>query len=358
MFGTSPATTVDVGVDLVGEDVAVGIGGRFRWVGSGFRGEDWDDRSDLARIARYVTFVRRPETETDVAATVAGGPLGQAELGHGSIIGGFTTGIDVDHRRFGVHARVSRDRYTTEAIVDDAVAPRVGGLRGAVDLGGGRSVGLTIAADGAAPVMMDSELVSIIGIDAEQRFAAADERSAVTMYADLVAVLNTGAGLHAGMAGDFTVGAYDVTLRARVEARAGTARYVPSWVGPLYDVGRSGQLDTANGGELGGLGGLVGVSVQVPDVGSVDVSYAGRSGMADMLTARAAAPYYRDVQAAVWTAAELSDDGLAAMAAEVRARLPWQMFVSLEAARLYQMREMSYEPLWIATVALGGVLGE
>jgi hypothetical protein len=358
MFGSSPATTVDVGVDLVGDEVAIGLGGRFRWVGSGFRSEDWDDRSDLARIARYVTFVHRPEAEGDLAVTVAGGALGGTGLGHGSIIGGYTSGLDVDHQRFGIQMRADKERYGVEAMVDDAVAPRIGGLRGSLDIGEGRVVGMSLAADGSAPVSMTTELVSIVGLDVEQRFAAVDERRSVTMYADAVAVLGTGMGLHAGMAGDFTVSDHDVTIGARVEARAGTSRYVPTWVGPLYEVARHGQLDAADAGDLGGMGGLAAVSVEVPYVGAVDVSYAGRSGLPDVLTARASAPYYHGVQAAAWTAVELADGGAAAAAAELRARLPWSMFVSLEAARLYEMRDMQFESLWIATAALGGVLGE
>ena len=360
MFGAQPATTVDLGVDIVGDELALGLGGRFRWIGSGFRVEDWDDRSDLARIARYVTFVRHAEREGDVEATVAAGALGAAVLGHGTIIGGFASGLDVDHQRFGLQLRATKQRFGAEVVVDDAIAPRIGGLRGSMRAGDGGELGVSFAGDGSAPQMDTTEAVSIMGVDASYRFSSDDERRAVTNYADLVLVTGVGVGLHVGSAGELTVGARDVLITARAEARLGTAGYVPTWMGPLYEIARRGQLEAANAGGLGGAGGLAGMSVRIPDVGEIDVSYAGRVGLPDVLTVRASAPYYAGVQAAVWSAAELSTDGVGemALAAELRATLPRNLFVSLEAARLYQLRDMAYEPLWIATAAIGAVLGE
>jgi hypothetical protein len=43
---------------------------------------------------------------------------------------------------------------------------------------------------------------------------------------------------------------------------------------------------------------------------------------------------------------------------EARARLPGAMFAVFEAAHLFRGTDMGPQPLWIATAALGGVLGE
>ncbi len=363
MFGRDPATTVDVGLDVVGDGYAFGIGARLRWLGgSGVRSEDWDQLSEVARLIRYLNLDR----DEPVRFSLAMGELGGVALGHGTVIGGYASGLDVNHGHLGAQLTAAWRAASFEAVIDDVVAPRIIGARGSYRLGAAR-LGAQAAVDVSAPEMTpamtldmsSSSVVPIVGLDAEASGATESDRLAGTLYADLIGELRTGAGLHLGAGGSLALGEGDARLGLRVEARLGTGGYVPVWIGPLYERTRGERLEQARAGGLGGAGGMVELSARAPAVGTAAVSWATRPGLPNLVTAGLRAPYFRGVQAAVWAAAELGgQDPARGLSMEARVRLPRSMFVVLETARLYRRRDVAFEPIWIATAAIGAVLGE
>jgi hypothetical protein len=342
MFGDKPATSLDLGIDFEAGDLALGIGGRVRWLaGEGVRDEDWNDPSEIATALRYLSYRRAPRGRVPGVA-LAAGALADVRLGHGSIVGGYTSGLDVDHRRLGAQARVAGERYRVDGMIDDVVAPRIVGGHGRWSTGGRASFGATFAGDIDAGAPMAS-------VDAELAFAHG------TPYADLVGIADGGAGVHAGVRFDEATST-GTRFLATLEARAGTGDYVPAWVGPLYEVDRIARDAGMIPDGLGGIGGLVEAGVDVPEVGTIATSYAVRRGLPDQATVRARAPYYRGVQAGLWGAAEIRRGGERAIAAEVRAQLPHGLFAVADAARLYRDAGGMLEPVWIATVAFGSAL--
>jgi hypothetical protein len=185
-----------------------------------------------------------------------------------------------------------------------------------------------------------------------------------------VAIAGLAAGLHVGAAGSSLV-AGDVRLGARAELRGGSRHYLPGWIGPLYEIERrqmtdargamsGGQLDAAEIGGLAGIGAAGALTVDVPAVASGEVGYAARRGVADVITARALAPFHDHVQAGLWMAAAVGGDIEAlALAAEARLRLPDRMFLRADAARLVRDGDGGFlRPVWLIELALGASLGQ
>jgi hypothetical protein len=367
-FGDAAAATVDLGFDVQGNGASMGMGARLRWLaGDGFRNEDWDELSEFVGVLRYFTWTTEPgPSGEEVQGALAIGRLGGVGLGHGSVIDGFTTGLDVDHGQIGAQVRAQRGTVGAEAMIDDLVAPRIVGLRGHALLKNGLDVGLSFAGDATVPALSDGPMpmtgeraLLFAGADAQYARARADGRADGRLYVDLVGVRPFAGGLHLGAAGTVALGDQGTRAGLRAEARAGTDGYVPGWIGPLYQRLRAEQLARAGAGGLAGLGGLGELTVEDPRVGAATLSVAQRAGLPWLAAARMAAPSYRGVQAAVWAAAELgSGGGTDAFALEARARLPGAMFAIFEAAHLFRGTEMGPEPIWIATAAVGGVLGE
>jgi hypothetical protein len=366
MFGTEPATTIDVGLDAAGDGYAVGLGARLRYLtGSGVRGEDWDQASEVARLIRYLQLEHDGETQ----AAVAVGELAGLTLGNGAMVDGYSAGLDVDHGHLGVSSRLRWSRYSAEVFADDVIAPRIVGARGTAEIDR-VVVGVSATADLSVPVpvpvavpvpVMDggSHVVPLIGAGAETRVATVDGRAGGRVYGELVVAPRTGGGLHLGSAGEMALGS--ARLAARAEGRFSSDGYAPGWIGPLYERRRTDVYAQARAGGLGGFGSLLEVGVDVPEVGSATASYAWRVGLPELALARISAPHFRGVQGAVWAAVEVGgSDPARAMALEARARLPSKMFVVVEAARLYRRSEtmLELEPIWIATAGIGAVLGE
>ncbi|HTM22644.1 MAG TPA: hypothetical protein VL172_19110, partial [Kofleriaceae bacterium] len=168
-FGGDAAATVDIGFDVDGHGASMGMGARLRWLaGGGLRTEDWDELSEWVGVLRYFTWVTHPAGEDagpaedgdapvvpadELRGELAIGRLGGATLGHGSVIDGFTTGLDVDHGQVGAQVRAQRGNLGAEALIDDLVSPRIVGVRGHALLQSGVDVGLSAAGDGAVPLM-------------------------------------------------------------------------------------------------------------------------------------------------------------------------------------------------------------
>jgi hypothetical protein len=354
MFGEDPTTTVDMGLDVAGDDYAFGIGARLRYLSSdGVRSEDWDELSEVARLLRYF-ILQRGET---VQLSLAVGELGGVSLGNGTIVDRYSSGLDVNHGHLGAQLRAAWRRLSFEALIDDLVAPRIVAARGRLDLPAGLEAGASAAIDMTAPSMAGARAVPLFGADLSARGASGDGLFAGRLYGDLVVAARTGAGMHLGA--DGSVGLGSGRLGARVEARLGTDGYVPGWIDPLYERTRADRLDRVRAGGTGGAGGLVGLSFELPEVGAAEVGYATRPGLPRLATARIWAPHNQWLQTALWAAAEIGgDDPARGMALETRAKLPGSTFLLAEVARLYRSDGAMVERIWIATAAFGAVVGE
>jgi hypothetical protein len=356
-FGASASAVVDLGIDLTGADFAVGVGARLRFVsGEGLRRRDWDERSELAHLLRYAVY-RYPVERGGIEFSAAAGELGGAVVGHATIVSGYGSGVHADHGRLGAQLRLRADEHEAEGLVDDVVAPRIAAVRGQL---GWRALhlGLTTAADFSAPRGSQALGVGLIGAEAELA-GHSQENLRGAVYADAVAALGRGGGLHLGVLGDARSDALLLSLRA--EINAGSAGYTPGWFGPLYEVERASRLDLSAAGMLGGIGAHFEFGGELEPVGAIAVSYALRGGLPNVLALRLAAPHYRRMQAAL--SAALGHQGgavrEAALAAELRARLTNHLFASTEAARLYRDEDgVGLAPFWTFTAAIGGVLGE
>jgi hypothetical protein len=373
MFGAQPATSAEVGLDVVGSGWAVGLGARGRWLaGDGFRGEEWDELSEQARVLRYGTAAWSDGEEEGTALSAALGELGAVSLGHGSIIDGYAGGLDVDHGHLGAQARARSGQLSGELLVDDLVAPRIGGVRVAAEAEDDLVFGVAIAGDRLAPLMDgDSAAVAAAALDGELRARTAGDEARGALYADAVGVAGLGAGLHAGASGDALV-AGEVRLGARAELRAGSRHYLPGWIGPLYEIERrqmtaaagamdGGQLEAARAGGLAGIGAAGALTLDAAGAVTAEVAYAARRGIADVASARALAPFRDHLQAGLWTAAAFGGGRLdaLALAAEARLRLPNRMFLRADAARLVRDEgDGLLRPIWLAELALGAALGE
>jgi hypothetical protein len=369
VFGASPAATLDIGMDVAAEHYAMGFGARLRWVmDEGFRDTDWDERSEWSGLLRYLTYVREHER---VTATVAAGELGSATLGQGALIRGYASGLHVDHRHLGVELAVAGQRAGGELIIDDLVAPRIAGTRGHWHALGPRTrieLGVSLAADMSAPHGQGmTAIVPMAAVDG--RAEVRDQRMSGAVHAQIAAISTMAAGLHLGLSGSMNVaGSARVTVRG--EGHLGTDRYIPGWIGPLYEVDRRQlgqdmagaaltQLEVARAGGLGGLGALAELEVQAPGLGELALSYARRAGLADQVVARVTAPHARAVQAGLWLAAEVDDTTgprTWVVAAEVRARIRGRFFAAAEAARLVRDQDAALAPLWHAGAAIGADL--
>lgn len=358
MFGADPATTIDVGLDAAGDGYAFGLGARLRYLaGEGVRGEDWDQVSEVARMVRYLELTH--EGELDASLVV--GELGGLTLGNGTLVDAYSAGLDVDHGHLGMSSTARWSRYGGEAFVDDVIAPRIIGARATavIDRVG---LGISSVADLSVPTMDGTtEVVPLLAASAHSGVVSGDGSRDGRAYAELAIAPRTGGGLHLGGAGSVELGA--ARLAARLEARLSSRGYAPGWIGPLYERQRAELQMRARAGEFGGFGSLAEVGVEVPEVGRATLSHAWRVGQPELAIARISAPYFRGIQAAMWAAVEFGGPAPArAMALEARARLPSSLFIVVETARLYRRTDTlsvpMFEPIWIATAAIGAVLGE
>jgi hypothetical protein len=374
-FGDQVASSVELGLDVAGDGYALGVGATARWLaGDGFRHQDWDDASEWAGIVRYALYRWDGGDDGDAgdgsAVSAAVGELGGVTLGHGSLMDGFAGGLDADHGRVGAQVSGAAGRVAGELVVDDVVAPRIAGARVAVRAGPS-VLGASLAGDRGAPSAGASETAGGFAVDAELGAGSPDDDTRGALYADLVRLVGAGAsGAHVGARGQLALSSR-LLVGGRAELRAGSDRYLPGWIGPLYERDRRelasadgtirGQLDAARAGGLAGLGTAAQLEVEVVDVASAALGYSGRAGLGDLFTARLSAPYRTRVQAALWAAASRRAGATEAMAlaAELRVRLSGRLFLRGEAARLYREGESGMmEPVWMAQAALGAVLGE
>ncbi len=360
MFGTSPASSIDAGIDIAAPSYALGFGGRLRYLSDdGVRTADWDEASELATLLRYLVFVHAGDT---VRATVAAGVLTGATLGHGAVLDGFTTGLNVDHRRLGLEVGAAWRDVELEIVADDVVVPRVIAARASAPIADDARASGGIVADVTAPRSDTTAVLALLTAGAEYALLAADEDESIIGYTEAIWGVGLGVGLHVGARAELRRD--HSRLSAQLEANLGTGGYVNSWLGPLYELERQHVvtsdgtmgtlLDVANAGALGGLGATARVAAALPRWGELSAAYVQRAGLPSLVVARLGVPVFARVQAAAWLA---RTDDEAVMAAEMRVRLPSRLFGALESARLYRgASDGQSEPIWLLMAAVGAEL--
>lgn len=370
VIARDPASLLDLGLDVAGTSYAVGVGGRIHYMASGgIRTEDWDDLSEIFGFVRYALYETSAASDP-LSFAAAAGELGDVRQGHGSVMGGYASGLSLNRGRFGAQVRAAYDEAFAEAMIDDLAGPRIVGLRAAAPMAPDVAIGVSFAADARAPAAGGEAAVGLAAIDGELRGSAGDGRYRGRLYLDLASAAGLGAGLHAGAGGSARLGEGGLRAGARAELRLSSGGYVPGWFGPLYErdrqviapgpEGGASQLDLARRGALGGASGLGELRLEWPGAASGSLSYASRPALADHWLLRVEAPHFQRLQGALWAAfAPGSEPGRGgALAAELRVLLPAPFQASVDVARLYRERPGGApEPVWTGIASVGAGFG-
>ena len=221
------------------------------------RGQDWDDPSDFARIAREVAF--RKELD-DGVVDVALGELNGVSVGHGAAVDHYFNSVDMDHYHGGVRLDVGYAGNGVEFVLNDVVAPEllVGRARVAPfawfldgDWPRRLELGFTLGSDIAAPrrVMSTADTAIVFG-GGDVSLRVLDLAAAsLTPYVDVMG-MDGDAGVHAGLAATLTFSEQKgIVLRARGEYRRLGSDYHPALLNPFYERSRRFySRDPAEGG--------------------------------------------------------------------------------------------------------------
>ncbi len=270
--------SINVGTVLTWWKLGVGIQVplRFRAVdnapeqGTVLREEDWDEASDWTRVLRFVSWGTPDEW---LYARL--GVLEGTTLGHGSIVDRYMNVIDADHYQTGLQFKLDLDLAGGELFLDNLIDPEIFGMRGffrpfqmwdaAPELSKTLELGITMVVDGVAPleytrqstlgtcaggvqcplrqVTEDGDVITsasqafLFGFDLSWTWRPIDW-FALRPYYDFGLLGQTGGtGNHLGVSATFDVkGA--VTIGTRVEYRAISEDYAPSYVNSWYEVER------------------------------------------------------------------------------------------------------------------------
>ncbi len=224
-----------------------------------FRKQDWDEPSDWTRILRYISWGAPGEWIYGRIGVLTG-----ITLGNGTLVDRYYNTIDADHFQTGLSFELNLDGGGTGLFLDNLLDPEMAGVRGYVQpfafgdfgaLAKAFQVGFTLVIDGAAPMqpVLDStqsrqldgssnlkvqtEPLVFVGFDLAWQVQPTDW-VVVRPYTDLNVWTQTGGlGYHLGLLATFDI-AGAVTLGTRVEYRALSADYSPSWVNSWYEVER------------------------------------------------------------------------------------------------------------------------
>jgi hypothetical protein len=224
-----------------------------------WRRRDWDEPGD------YLKFLRRLEYgSSSEAAHVRLGELGSVVLGHGTTVNHYFNSVTPDHYRLGLQASYEGDQAGGEVLVSDLVRPELFAgrvyVRPATFVHGANwwrrlSVGASLVTDVTAPSRLQrsgtkrplvgptrrpevgsGRATAIGGLDIELQAVRTDQVG-VTPYADFNHHFGLGRGLHTGV--DLKVAPGDrLAINSRLEYRLLGNRYLPDYVGPLYEIDR------------------------------------------------------------------------------------------------------------------------
>lgn len=223
------------------------------------REEDWDEVSDWARVLAFVHYGR-----IDDPLVLRYGELTGVTIGHGALINRYSNTIDIDHYQGGIYLAGDLELVGAELVLNDVFDPDLLAGRayarpfvGLKDLPlpvRGFKVGLTLGADFAAPVVVDTGERGLFATPEHQPIVLADRflpmmaldfevpilsspHVDIVPYFDLATLDFETIGLHLGSFFNvrFTPHA---TLRTRLEYRFVGEDHVPGYVSPFYEVER------------------------------------------------------------------------------------------------------------------------
>ncbi len=224
------------------------------------RGEDWLELSDFFRVIRRLEYGDR---STPLHVKV--GELGPANLGHGTIVNGYYNVVSVDHYRLGLMARLDRERYGGEVLVNNLLSPNLLGLRaharppGLFERGSSAqsfSLGASVVTDLRAPTLLARDGDELVAVGPDRNPEVAEHQptvivggdlrwhglqqqgAALTPYVDINHHFGLGSGLHTGAyySHSFFYGA--LNFMTRLEFRLLQGQYLPDYVDPLYELTR------------------------------------------------------------------------------------------------------------------------
>lgn len=225
-----------------------------------FRGAQWDTPSEYLRVLRWAEYAAPYD-----GVYFRGGELSNVRVGHRTIVDAYANALDSDRFQWGLHHNLNTVYGGYEAFIDDVTNPDVMGGRlwarpwAFVDPGHAMrrlAVGVTVAADQAAPTMLAERPVggglesnehgdvvvtgaaptAVLGWDVEYLVVASD-RVSLTPYLDVNTHLGRGTGMHAGSFFGFKL-SRSVVLDLRAEYRRLGRRYLPAYIGRIYEVER------------------------------------------------------------------------------------------------------------------------
>lgn len=223
------------------------------------REEDWDEATDFLRIVRYVEY-GRPSEPIHAKA----GELGQAVLGHGTIVDRYFNVITPDHYQLGLQANANSVWGGGSLMIDNLAGPSVAGGRmyvrpwAFVDPEAWLhrvAIGVSLVGDVSAPYRLrrgfdgspvigpaqrprvnEQRGTAIGGIDLEVT-AVDSEVLTLAPYIDGNLHFQLGGGMHTGILGSLRpMDALEVGWK--LEYRLLGEGYLPGYVGPLYEIDR------------------------------------------------------------------------------------------------------------------------
>ncbi|MBI4574831.1 MAG: hypothetical protein HY722_01050 [Planctomycetes bacterium] len=232
------------------------------------RTEDWDERSDYARVVRYLEWGRKRDT-----VYVRSGELDDAMLGHATVLSHFHSGIDYDSRKVGAQVDVDLGIAGVETITNNVMEPEVAGgrfyvrpfHRSAMPLISSAGVGATLVGDVDAPetlefqqgsprptVDRDGNLqaatnrdVAVYGVDVEVPVFK-NEVMDLVPYADANRMDRFGDGYHTGVYDVLKLPGLGSDLFARLEWGKFGREYLPRYFDAFYEVERFRYPDKAS----------------------------------------------------------------------------------------------------------------
>lgn len=224
-----------------------------------WRSRDWDEPGDYAKFLRHLQY---GETSDPVHAEI--GELGSIELGHGTIVNHYHNTVTPDHHRLGLAASWNEKPAGGSLLINDMLRPALVAARGHVrpfEIADPSSwwtrlgVGASLVSDLRAPVTLErdggntpvvgptrrpavatQQPTAIGGIDVEVE-AYRDDEWTVVPYTDLNHHFGLGSGLHSGLSATFSPSERFV-FSTRLEYRMLGERYLPDYIGPLYEIDR------------------------------------------------------------------------------------------------------------------------
>lgn len=252
--------TAQTGLDIREGNLGLGLFGKVRLAMQSIRGQgvvrqrDWDEASDYVHILRYMRYSRLFGV---LQLQAAEGELLSFTLGHGTLLRDYSNIADPDHPHSGLHLRLSSERFSVDAMVDNFINPSVTALRAGVRPAAkapALTLGASVVVDPRAPVRIlrsasgqrevdsaynlqaETRALALAGVDLEYVFGS-PIKNQVVPYMDLNTSFS-GIGFHTGARGRIRLNDRGAYLGLQLEYRASTGGYCPAYMETFYDVDR------------------------------------------------------------------------------------------------------------------------